>query len=81
MLMGLVGLLAKIGAHTADKGDSGKEGRGQCKVRQVQGKAKQGKTGASQQLLTQVIVCSIVYLLIANKKSTLYVKKIREVCK
>ena len=28
MLMGLVGLLAKIGAHTADKGDSGKEGRG-----------------------------------------------------
>ena len=28
MLMGLLGLLAKIGAHAADKGDSGKEGRG-----------------------------------------------------
>ena len=38
MLMGLVGLLAKIGAHTADKGDSGQEGRGQCKARLIQGK-------------------------------------------
>ena len=45
----------------------------QGKTSPRQGKAKQGKTSASQQLLTQVIVCAIVYLLIA--------KQIHIVCK